>query len=84
MELDADCAEALHVLDRAPAGLNLPAMVRDTLASLDKIAAARQLFVDTLPHADRDRLALRSQVVRVTLDPREAYDGIPGRDPRLR
>jgi hypothetical protein len=84
MELDADLAEALAVLDRAPSGLNLPAMVRDTLASLDAIAATRQEFVGTLPTADRDRLALRTQVVRVTLDPREAYNQIPGRDPRLR
>ena len=84
MELDGDLAEALAVLDRAPAGLDLPAMIRDTLASLDQIAAARQAFVATLPPADRDRLALRSQVVRATLDPREAYTHIPGRDPRLR
>ena len=84
MELDADVAEALAVLDRAPVGFNLPAMVRDTLASLDRLAAAQQAFVGTLPPADRDRLALRSQVVRITLDPREAYNDIPGRDPRPR
>jgi hypothetical protein len=84
LELDADIAEALAVLDRPPSGLNLPAMVRDTLASLDEIAAARQEFVDTLHPADRDRLAVRIQVVRATLDPREAYNQIPGRDPRAR
>lgn len=84
MELDADCAEALHVLDRAPSGLNLSAMVRDTLASLDEIAAKRHIFFDTLPPPDRDRLALRIQIVRATLDPREAYSQIPGRDPRCR
>jgi hypothetical protein len=84
LELDADIAEALAVLDHPPHGLSLPAMVRDTLASLDEIASARQEFVDTLPSADRDRLALRCEVVRATLDPREAYNQIPGRDPRLR
>src|SRR5438477_22864 len=45
MELDADLAQALAVLDRAPSGLSLPPMVRDTLASLDAIAATRQEFV---------------------------------------
>ena len=84
MELDADCAEALVVLDRAPAGLNLAAMVRDTLASLDKIPRAHQQFLASLPAADRDRLARRIQVVRITLDPREAYVHIPGMDPHLR
>ena len=84
LELDADCAEALVVLDRPPAGLNLAAMTRDTLASLDEIPRARQHFVDTLPAADRDRLARRTQLVRITLDPIEAYHQIPGKDPRLR
>ena len=80
LELDADLAEALAVLDRAPSGLNLTAMVRDTLASLDEIATARQELVDILQAADRDRLARRTQVIRATLEPREAYNQIPGRD----
>ena len=84
MELDADLAEALMVLDRAPSGLSLPDMLRDTLASLDGLAAARQEFVATLRPADRDRLVLRAQVVRAMLDPGEAYNHIPGRDPHLR
>lgn len=84
MELDADVAEALAVLDLPPHGLNLAALVRDTLAALDAIASARQTLVTTLAPADRDRLALRTEVVRATLDPRAAYNQIPGRDPRLR
>jgi hypothetical protein len=84
MELDADCAEALVVLDRAPHGLNLSAMVRDTLASLDDIPRARDIFLASLPAADRGRLSSRIQLVRITLDPREAYVHIPGKDPRLR
>ena len=84
MDLDADCAEALVVLDRAPHGLNLPAMVRDTLASLDKIPRARETFLASLPAADRSRLSSRIQLVRITLDPSDAYIHIPGKDPRLR
>ena len=84
LELDADCAEALVVLDRSPQGLNLAAMTRDTLASLDDIPRARQHFLDTLPTADRERLGPRIQLVRITLDPLEAYHQIPGKDPRLR
>ena len=84
MELDADCAEALVVLDRAPSGLNLAAMVRDTIASLDDIPRARERFLATLLPADRDRLARRTEVVRATLDPHQAYVHIPGMDPRLR
>ena len=49
LELDADCAEALVVLDRSPARLNLAAMTRDTLASLDDIPRARHKFLGTLP-----------------------------------
>ena len=84
MELDADCAEALVVLDRAPSGLNLPAMVRDTLASLDHVPRACERFLATLLPADRARLARRTEVVRATLDPHEAYAHIPGMDPRDR
>lgn len=83
-QLDADVAEALAVLDHPTLGLNLPAMVRDTIASLNAIAATRQQFLATIHPADRKRLAVRIEVVRATLDPREAYNDIPGRDPRLR
>ena len=84
LDLDADLAEALLVLDRVPFGFNLPAIVRDTLASLEAIPTARRVFFDTLAAADRERLTRRTSDVRSTLDPVDAYNQIPGRDPLLR
>ena len=82
-ELDADFAEALAVLDHPVAGYDLVAFQRDTLASLDDIASAKTDFLATLVVDDRVRLDRRVQVVRATLDPREAYSQIPGRDPSV-
>jgi len=39
-ELDADYVEALWALDQPPGSLDLPAMVRDTLAALEQLPAA--------------------------------------------
>jgi hypothetical protein len=82
-ELDADFAEALAVLDHSPAGYDLVMMLRETLTSLDDLAAAKADFLATLDESDRARLDRRLPVVCATLDPREAYSQIPGRDPRL-
>lgn len=83
-ELDADFAEALAVLDHPPGGYDLAAMQRDTLASLNDLAAIETEFFDTLDAADRKRLSSRRPIVRAALDPSEAYSQIPGRDPRVR
>lgn len=83
-ELDADFAEALAVLDQPARGYNLSSMVRDTLASLDQLPLARMHLLDTFPPADRERLTRRMPVGRATLAPAEAYNQIPGRDPRAR
>lgn len=78
-ELDADCAEALWALDQPQAAVNIAAMVRDTLASLRSLPAAR----------DAVRVRLRSSprvhqlesVIRSNLNPAEAYADIPGHVP---
>jgi hypothetical protein len=82
--LDADCAEALWALDQPVGGLDLDAMVRDTLASLDALADARAQVRLGLPAASRPRFHRLEPLIRSTLDPREAYNGVPGRDPQNR
>lgn len=83
-ELDADCAEALWALDQPPGSLDFDAMVRDTLVSLDELPAAREQVRGRLPHAVRPRVLKIEQSIRATLDLREAYNQIPGRDPNIR
>lgn len=78
-ELDADLAEGLWALDQPPERLNFRAMIRDTLASLAAIPAARARLLDPLGDESRARLAANVVVVRGTLDPKEAYNDIPDR-----
>ena len=84
MELDADFAEALHVMDLSPPGIEARAMVRDTLASLGKLQAARNVFLDSLDAKTRRRLEAHVPAVRAGLGPEVAYLDIPGRDPAAR
>ena len=83
-ERDADCAEALWALDQPPGSLDFEAMVRDTLASLDELPADREAVRNRLPHALRSRVLKLEQMIRATLNPFEAYNQIPGRDPNSR
>ena len=83
-ELDADCAEALWALDQPRRSFNLRAMLRDTRAALNKLPAARKTLREKLPGRIQTRLADSEAAIRATLDPREAYNGIPGRDPQVR
>ena len=48
-ELDADYVEALWALDQPSAGLDLRAMLRDTLAALDQLPDACARFRTHLP-----------------------------------
>ena len=48
-ELDADYAEALWALDQPPASLDLRAVLRDTLAALDRLPEACARFRTQLP-----------------------------------
>jgi hypothetical protein len=82
--LDADCAEALWALDQPLGALDVDAMVRDTRASLDALTDARAQVRARLPLDARARLERLEPVIRATLDPIEAYNDLPGRDPQNR
>jgi hypothetical protein len=80
-ELDADYAEALWALDQPVATLNRAAMVRDTLASLDRLPSALAQFRKRLPPRAHPLLAQLEGSVRMALNPKEAYTLAPGRNP---
>ena len=77
-ELDADCAEALWALDQPPRKIDLRAMLRDTLAALERIPTQCALFRKSLPQRARPTLASLEPIVRESLDPREAYNMLQG------
>lgn len=83
-ELDADCAEALWALDQPPGSLDFRAMVRDSLASLDKLPEAHEQVRARLPAMAIPRVRSLENVIRASLDPSEAYNDVPGRDPHSR
>jgi hypothetical protein len=83
-ELDADFAEALHVMDLSPRNISVGLMLRDTEASLARIAAVREDLLAILQAPDRARLEARVPAVRATLSPADAYIDIPGRDPSVK
>jgi hypothetical protein len=83
-ELDAGCAEALWALDQPPGALDVDAMVRDTLTALGALEAARAQVRHGLPAASRPRVENLEPLIRATLDPHEAYNDVPGRDPQNR
>jgi hypothetical protein len=80
-ELDADFAEALHVMDLSPPSIDVHAMRRDTEASLDEVKQARADFLATLEGSTRKRLEAQARIVRQSLRPENAYLDVPGRDP---
>jgi len=82
--LDADCAEALWALDQPPGTLDVHAIVRDTRRSLDALVEARAQVRRGIPAATRPRLQSLEPLLRAMLDPREAYNDVPGRDPQNR
>jgi len=82
-ELDADYAEALWALDQPPGKLNLPAMLRDTLAALDQLSAACSRFRKDLPPRAQPTLAQLEHTLRKNLNPAEAYNMVPGRNPQI-
>jgi hypothetical protein len=81
-ELDADCAEALWALDQPASKVSRSAMLRDTKAALRKLPAARRALRGALTETNRTRLREMEDLIRSLLDPNEAYNGIPGRDPQ--
>ena len=83
-ELDADYVEALWGLDQAARGkLNLQAMIRDTLTALQQLPAARSRFRDNLPLSAHSTLAQLELNIRANLNPAEAYNMVPGRNPQI-
>lgn len=82
-ELDADFAEALHVMDQPPADLDSAAMVNDTLASLEELPQTRRNFLDLLPLRTRRPLAEAEAKILASLTTEDAYHSIPGRDPQI-
>jgi hypothetical protein len=81
-ELDADYVEVLWGLGQTPGSLNVHAMLRDALAALDQLPAACSRFRKNLPphaHAPLCRLELN---IRANLNPAEAYNMVPRRDPQ--
>jgi hypothetical protein len=81
-ELDADYVEALWGLDQPPGKLNRRAMLRDTLAALERLPAACSHFRQTLPPHVQPALSQIELTIRVNLNPTEAYNMVPGRDPQ--
>jgi hypothetical protein len=81
-ELDADYVEALWGLDQPPGKLNLQAMLRDTLAALQQLPAACSRLRTNLPPAVHPILAQLEPDIRTNLNPAEAYNMVPGRNPQ--
>lgn len=81
-ELDADYAEALWALDQTEGSLDLRAMVRDTLAALEQLPGATDGFRKHLPPSARPVLLKLETSLRQSLNPIEAYNMIPGREPQ--
>ena len=83
-EADADCAEALWALDQPPETLDLATMVHDTTATLRRLPATRQQIRAALARTTAAQVTHLEHAIRTTLDPREAYNDIPGHDPENR
>jgi hypothetical protein len=81
-ELDADYVEALWGLDQPPGTLDIRLMLRDTLAALEQLPEALQRFRKNLPRRAHSTLAVLESSVRTALDPCEAYNMVPRRDPQ--
>lgn len=81
-ELDADYGEALWALDQPPGKLNQHAMLRDTLAALEQLPQRLIQFRNVLPSRAQHTLTALEVSVRRSLDSREAYNMVPGRDPK--
>jgi hypothetical protein len=80
-ELDGDYAEALWALDQVEGSLDRRAMLRDTLTALDRLPSACAQFRKQLPTRAHPALEQLEGSVRKALNPIEAYNMVPGRDP---
>jgi hypothetical protein len=80
-ERDADYAEALWALDQVEGSLDRRAVLRDTLTALDQSPSACAQFRKHLPARAHPTLEQLEGRIRKALNPKEAYNGVPGRDP---
>jgi hypothetical protein len=80
-ELDADYAEALWALDQPPGRIDVRAMVRDTMTSLKQMHGISMRFRKNLAPRSHPTLENIERHIRFSLDPKEAYNMVPGRDP---
>jgi hypothetical protein len=80
-EKDADYAEALWALDQPEASFDRRAMLRDTLTALDQLPSACAQFRKQLPDRAHPTLEELERTLRRKLNPNEAYNMVPGRDP---
>lgn len=81
-ELDADYAEALWTLDQPPGRFKLRAMLRDTTAALERMPQLLAKFRKMLPPRTHSTLPALERSARKNLNPREAYNMVPSRDPQ--
>lgn len=84
LELDADLAEALHVLDFPTRGLDVRAMVADTRASLRRVPSTRQRFLTRLAPRARAPLERGIASIRPNLTREDARHSIPTQNPGIR
>jgi hypothetical protein len=82
-ELDADYVEALWGLDQPPGKLNLQLMLRDTLAALDQLPTACSRLRKNLPPQTLPTLSQLELAIRANLNPAEAYNMVPDRNPQI-
>jgi hypothetical protein len=81
-ELDADYVEALWGLDQPPGKLSVSALLRDTQAALEQLPAACSRLRENLPSGTQITLSRLELSIRTKLNPAEAYNMVPGRDPQ--
>ena len=80
-EKDADYAEALWALDQVEGRLDRRNMLRDTLAALEQLPSLCARFRKQLPARAHPTLEQLEASIRKALNPKEAYNMVPGRDP---
>ena len=80
-EWDGDLAEALWALDQPEGTWDRRAMLRDTIAALDRLPCVCAQFCKPLPARAHSTLQQLKGSVRKALNPKQAYHMVPGRDP---
>jgi hypothetical protein len=80
-ERDADYAEALWALDQGAESLDQGAMLRHTLKALHQLPSVSAQFRKQLPARAHPTLEDLESSIRKKLNPKEAYNMVPGRNP---